>query len=97
MTVKLTLYSRQDCCLCDEMKTVIQQVAAKTALYLVEIDVDSNVELQAKYGSEVPVLFINGHKAFKYRLTAAGLTRKLHHQTRPIFSRLGRILGKESS
>jgi glutaredoxin len=97
MTTTLTLYSRRDCCLCDEMKTVIRQVAAKTALRLVEIDVDSDDELQAKFASEVPVLFINGHKAFKYRLTAAALTRKLNNQTRPILSRLGRILGKESS
>jgi glutaredoxin len=97
MTPKLTLYSRRDCCLCAEMKTVIQQVAAKTALHLIEIDVDGDDELKAKYGSEVPVLVINGHKAFKYRLTVATLTKKLHHQTRPILSRLGRILGKESS
>jgi hypothetical protein len=79
------------------MKTVIAQVAAKTALQLVEIDVDSDDELRAKYGSEVPVLFIDGRKAFKYRLTAAALTKKLHHKTQPILSRLGCILGKESS
>ena len=94
MTPKLTLYSRRDCCLCDEMKTVIQQIAARTALELVEIDVDSDDELKAKYGSEVPVLFIDGRKAFKYRLTAAALTRKLHRKTRPFLSRLGGILGK---
>jgi glutaredoxin len=97
MTPQLILYSRRDCCLCDEMKTVIQQVAARTALQLVEIDVDSDDELKAKYGSGVPVLFIDGRKAFKYRLTAAALTKKLHPKARPILSRLGRILGKESS
>ena len=97
MTPKLTLYSRQDCCLCDEMKTVIRQVAAGTTLQLVEIDVDSNDELKVKYGSEVPVLFIDGRKAFKYRLTTAALTRKLNHKTRPILSRLDCILRKESS
>ena len=77
MTPKLTLYSRQDCCLCDEMKSIIHQVAAKTALDLVEIDVDNDDELKAKYGSEVPVLFIEGRKAFKYRLTARELEGKL--------------------
>jgi glutaredoxin len=77
MTPKLILYSRRDCCLCDEMKTVIARVAEKTALQLVEIDVDSDDELKAKYGSDVPVLFIDGRKAFKYRLTTADLKRKL--------------------
>ncbi len=97
MTPKLTLYSRRDCCLCDEMKTAIEQVAAKMPIHLVEVDVDSDDELKAKYGGEVPVLFIDGRKAFKYRLTAAALTRKLQRRTRPILSRLGRLLGKESS
>jgi len=97
MTAKLTLYSRRECCLCDEMKAVIQQVAVKTALDLVEIDVDSDDELKTKYGDQVPVLFIGGRKAFKYRLTAAELTRKLHRQARPFLSRLGRILGKGAS
>ena len=97
MTPELKLFSRRDCCLCDEMKAVIAQVAAKMPIHLVEVDVDGNDEQKAKYGSEVPVLFINGRKAFKYRLTAAALTRKLQRRTRPILSRLGRILGKESS
>ncbi len=97
MTPKLTLYSRQDCCLCDEMKTVISQVAATIPFEMEEIDIDRSAELLQQFCDQVPVLFINGHKAFKYRLTAAELTRKLHHQTRPFLSRLSRIIGKESS
>ena len=96
MTAELTLYFRRDCCLCDEMKSVIQQVAAKTALDLVEIDVDSDEELKAKYGNQVPVLFIDGRKAFKYRLTAAELTKKLKQKSRRFFIRLLGATGKES-
>ena len=95
--MQLTLYGRKDCCLCDEMKAVIQQVAVKTVFELVEIDVDSDDELKAKYGDQVPVLFIGGRKSFKYRLTAAELTRKLHRQVRPLWRRLGRVLGKGAS
>jgi Glutaredoxin-like domain (DUF836) len=46
-----------------------------------EIDVDSAPELQAQYGDEVPVLLINGRKAFKYRLTAKELERRLRRET----------------
>jgi glutaredoxin len=74
---RLVLYSRSGCCLCDEMKSIIQQVARKTSLVLDEIDVDSSADLQQKYGEELPVLFINDRKAFKYRLTAKELARKL--------------------
>jgi glutaredoxin len=73
----MVLYSRLDCCLCDEMKTVIRQVAERTAVNFEEIDIDSSADLKQKYGQEVPVLFINGRKAFKYRLTARQLTARL--------------------
>ncbi|HUC96939.1 MAG TPA: glutaredoxin family protein [Candidatus Polarisedimenticolaceae bacterium] len=77
MRHRLVLYSRLDCCLCDEMKTLIQQVAERTPLDLEEINIDSSADLKQKYGEEVPVLFINGRKAFKYRLTARQLTARL--------------------
>lgn len=77
MSPKLTLYSRRDCCLCEEMKAVIQQVASRVALQLEEIDVDASPALQERYGYEVPVLFIDERKAFKYRVTRKELERKL--------------------
>lgn len=77
MSHRLVLYSRIDCCLCDEMKTVIRQVAERTPLAVQEIDIDCSADLKQKYGEEVPVLFINGRKAFKYRLTAKQLAARL--------------------
>ena len=83
---KLTLYTRRDCCLCDEMKAAIREVGEAISIELEEIDVDRSVELQKYFGDEVPVLFINGRKAFKYRVTAAELARSLK-QKRRLFSR----------
>jgi hypothetical protein len=77
MSHRLLLYSRSGCCLCDEMKTIVRQVGQKTSLIVEEIDVDSSDDLREKYGEEVPVLFINGRKAFKYRLTAKQLATRL--------------------
>jgi hypothetical protein len=77
MSHRLILYSRSACCLCDEMKTIVRQVGQKTSLVVEEIDVDSSADLREKYGEEVPVLFINGRKAFKYRLTAKQLATRL--------------------
>lgn len=77
MNAHLVLYTRQDCCLCEEMKNVIREVASGSPLSFEEIDVDSSPELQKKYGAEVPVLFIEGRKAFKYRLAARDLRKKL--------------------
>lgn len=82
MKPKLTLYSRKDCCLCDEMKAVVREVAAKIPLEIVEIDVDGTPALRDEFGDEVPVLFIDGRKAFKYRVTARELERRLNKENR---------------
>lgn len=59
------------------MKAAVREVAAGISLRVEEIDVDSTDELKERYGSEVPVLFINGRKAFKYRVTVEELKNRL--------------------
>lgn len=71
------------------MKDTIWQVAAKLPLDLEEIDVDSAAQLQDQFGDEVPVLFIDGRKAFKYRVTARELERRVGR--RALWARLGVI------
>ena len=44
---------------------------------LEEVNIEGDAVLQEKYGWEIPVVFINGVKAFKYRLTADEFKRKL--------------------
>ena len=97
MKAKLTLYSRKDCCLCDEMKKIIGEVGRKMPLELEVIDVDGSPELSEAYGDEVPLLFIDGRKAFKFRLAAKELEKKLKGKRRPFFSALARAIGKGSS
>ena len=89
MNFRLVLYSRADCCLCEEMKGAIRQVAAKIPLHFEEIDVDSSARLKEQFGDEVPVLFIDGRKAFKYRVTGRELERRLGR--RALWTRLSRI------
>ena len=73
----LILYSRPDCCLCEEMKAALAQVRQDILFDLKEIDISTDPALEARFGQEIPVLFVNGRKAFKYRLTAGELRRKL--------------------
>jgi hypothetical protein len=40
-------------------------------------DVDSNAELRRQYNDQVPVVFINGRKVFKYRMDEQEFLRKL--------------------
>ncbi|MEE9551050.1 MAG: glutaredoxin family protein [Candidatus Binatia bacterium] len=80
MSRQVTLYTREDCSLCEEMKGVVREVAAEIPLEVEEVDVDRDPDLRERLGSEVPVLFINGRKAFKYRVAARELKRKLRQQ-----------------
>ena len=83
MKTELLLYTRKDCCLCEEMKSTLGRVANRVPFALEEIDVDTSPALQEKYGNEVPLLFINGRKAFKYRLTAKELEQRLKREAVP--------------
>lgn len=80
--IELTLYTRRDCELCREMETVIEQVRAHVEARLERVEIDGNPELEARFGIEVPVLFVNQRKAFKYRCTPRELRKRLARETR---------------
>ena len=68
--IALTLYSRPGCHLCDEMKEIVACRRARSwAARSREVDISGDPELEARYGTEIPVLLVNGRKAFKYRVT----------------------------
>ena len=71
------VFSRHDCCLCDEVLEAVTGAREVTPFELDVVDVDSDPELAARYGEEVPVIEIDGRKAFKYRVTEKDLLAKL--------------------
>jgi hypothetical protein len=74
---EVVLYSRHDCCLCDVARGEVEAAQASRRFALRVVDVDSDPELAARYGEEVPVIEVDGRKAFKYRVTAKELLRRL--------------------
>jgi glutaredoxin len=75
--VRIDVYSRPECHLCDEAKDVIERVRRRFPFALNIVNIDADAELQSAYGTEIPVVFINGNKAFKYRVDEAELERKI--------------------
>ena len=75
--MRLTLYGRPECHLCHDMRAVVEALRADVPLELEEVDVDGDPALAAAYGEEIPVLLVNGRKAFKYRVTPAELRARL--------------------
>jgi len=61
------------------MKAIVQRVArsAPGPIRIEEIDISTDPDLEARYGVEIPVLFVDGKKAAKYRVTEDELRRIL--------------------
>lgn len=75
--IDLRLYTRESCSLCDEMKNLLEKVLGEFDARLEIIDIDLDQELVRHYNEEVPVLFVNGRKFAKYRVTETLLREKL--------------------
>src|SRR5512142_536806 len=73
----VVVYSRKGCHLCEVVKESLSKLSRRGGFIWHEIDVDTDPELRRKYNDEVPVVFINGRKAFKYRMDEQEFLRKL--------------------
>lgn len=74
---EVVVYSRKGCHLCEIVKESLVKLQKRGGFTWREIDVDSNAEIRRRYTDEVPVVFINGRKAFKYRMDEQDFLRKL--------------------
>ncbi|MBM3124926.1 MAG: DUF2085 domain-containing protein [Chloroflexi bacterium] len=54
--LNVTLFTRKDCSPCKEVKQELDRLQEKYPHRLVEVDIDSDDVLRAKYGTQVPVL-----------------------------------------
>ncbi len=74
----LTLVSRRDCPLCDEMLAALREFGAQVSLPpLTQVDVDSDPQLQSLYGLQVPVLLLDGAVVCRFRFDGQALERRL--------------------
>jgi glutaredoxin len=73
----VVVYSRKGCHLCEVIKETLAQLQPQAAFQWREVDIDTHTDLQQKYNDEVPVIFIDGRKAFKYHMDAQQFLRAL--------------------
>jgi glutaredoxin len=81
--IRIQIYSRPGCHLCDEAKEVIERVGRRFPFALSVINIDTEPELQKLYGEQIPVVFVNGTKAFKYYVDEAELEKKAKKLWKP--------------
>jgi len=74
---EVIVYSRKGCHLCEIVKESLVKLHKRGGFQWRDVDVDSDPELRRQYNDQVPVVFINGRKAFKYRMDEQEFWRKL--------------------
>ena len=78
----VTLYTRPGCHLCDEAKAAIEASGCAGEYSLEEVNIDHDPALRDRFGYDIPVIFINGVKAFKHRVDPGEFRRKLRRLSR---------------
>jgi glutaredoxin len=74
---EVIVYSRKGCHLCEIVKESLTKLEKHGTFSWHEVDVDADPEIRRLYNDEVPVVFINGKEAFKYRMNEQEFLRKL--------------------
>ena len=74
---QVLVYTRKGCHLCEIVKESLTKLHKRGGFTWREVDVDTDADLRRLYNDEVPVVFINGRKAFKYRMDEQEFLRKL--------------------
>ena len=78
---RLTLYTKPQCGLCDDVKDVIDEARARIAF---ELDVRNILEDAAdydRYKHDIPVVLLNGREIARHRMTLPQLLAALHDPT----------------
>jgi glutaredoxin len=73
----VVVYSRKGCHLCEIVKETLTKLQRRGGFRWREVDVDTDDGLKRQFTDEVPVIFIDGRKAFKYRLEEQEFLKKL--------------------
>lgn len=75
--VKVIIYSRPGCHLCHDAEAAIRQSSCQQEIEVQVVNIDDDPRLQERYAFDIPVVFINGIKAFKHRVSPEEFCRKV--------------------
>jgi glutaredoxin len=73
----VVLYTKTGCCLCDDAKEALALARTQVEFALREVDIESDPALFAAHRYDIPVIEIDGRRAFKHRVSAQKLVDRL--------------------
>jgi uncharacterized membrane protein len=84
--LNVTLYTRRECKLCDEVKTYLDELQSQFPHRLVEVDIDTDAVLTANFGQAIPVVEVG-----PYSLKAPITRQKLQMTIGAAFDRKNQL------
>jgi glutaredoxin len=74
---RVTLYHAEGCHLCERARSQLGRLRGEVAFELDEVDIGGDAELEARYREWLPVVEIDGRRAFVYYVDEDAFRRKL--------------------
>lgn len=75
--VRVVLYTKPGCHLCEDMLDVVRPALRAAGLTLEERDITASLDDYLRYRYDVPVLVIDGREVARHRITASALSAAL--------------------
>jgi glutaredoxin len=73
----VTFYTKPGCHLCEEARRELRAAGIEDEYNYEEVNIELDAAAYERYQFEIPVVTVDGHKAFKYRLTAEEFKRRI--------------------
>ena len=74
---QVVVYTAADCSLCWRALEVVRAVGEEVAFALEVVDIGGDAELEARYREHLPVIEIDGERAFTYFVDPEALRARL--------------------
>ena len=75
--MKVVLYTRPGCHLCDDAMVVLQRVRRQIPFALETVNIAGDQALESLYRHHIPVVTIDGEEAFRHRVDETTLRARL--------------------
>jgi hypothetical protein len=75
--IVIEILTKKDCCLCDEIKEIVNKVLPDYPARLIITDIESDPILYENFKERIPILKINNMESFVYKAHETSLRRKL--------------------
>jgi glutaredoxin len=69
----VTLYAKAGCCLCDDARALLEDLAGEREFELSEVDIRGDAELFERYRYRIPVITVDGREVAEGRVDGVDL------------------------